>query len=305
MPKFSLIVPVYNVEKYIKKCLDSIFKQSFKDFEVVVVNDGTKDNSMDIVKKYNVKIIEQENKGLSEARNTGIKNACGDYLVFVDSDDYIEKDLLKKINESLDNDPDVVRYQAKFIKNDITNEFHEKEFTGLTGVEAFKEVSSFHYVEPAWLYAVKRSYYIKNKYSFKKGAYHEDFGLIPLVVFKAKKVNSIDYCGYCYIERSGSIMTNKAYDKTLKKVNDVFSHYKELTESVDKTKLDKTYFNSFLANSLILKITELNNKDYKKIKKELKRQKVFDKLLDDTFARKVKKRIIKISPKLYYKLKKR
>ena len=100
-------------------------------------------------------------------------------------------------------------------------------------------------------------------------------------------------------------MTNKAYDKTLKKVNDVFSHYKELTESVDKTKLDKTYFNSFLANSLILKITELNNKDYKKIKKELKRQKVFDKLLDNTFARKVKKRIIKISPKLYYKLKKR
>ena len=100
-------------------------------------------------------------------------------------------------------------------------------------------------------------------------------------------------------------MTNKSYDKTLKKANDVLNHYKYLTKEVKNSKLDKTYYNSFLANSLILKITELNKKDYKEYKKELKKEKVFDNLLDNTFARKIKKHIIKISPKLYYKIKKR
>ena len=93
MSKFSIIIPVYNVENYIKKCLDSVFAQTEKDYEVIVVNDGTKDNSMDIVKNYDVKIVNQKNQGLSEARNTGLKNAKGEYILFLDSDDYIEKNL--------------------------------------------------------------------------------------------------------------------------------------------------------------------------------------------------------------------
>ena len=113
MPKFSIVIPVYNVEKYIKRCLDSVFNQSFKDFEVIVVNDGTKDNSMDIVENYDVKIITQKNQGLSVARNTGVKKAKGEYIIFLDSDDYIEKDLLKNINKSLDNNPDLVRFKYK------------------------------------------------------------------------------------------------------------------------------------------------------------------------------------------------
>ena len=83
MPKFSIIVPVYNVEKYIKKCLDSINNQSFKDYEVIIVNDGTKDNSMDIVKDYNFTVINQKNQGLSAARNKGVEKAKGDYILFL------------------------------------------------------------------------------------------------------------------------------------------------------------------------------------------------------------------------------
>ena len=301
MPKFSVIVPVYNVEKYIKKCLDSIFNQSFKDFEVIVINDGTKDNSMDIVKKYDVKIIEQENKGLSEARNAGVKKATGDYIIFIDSDDYIENDLFKEINKSLDNNPDIVRYQAKLIKDDSTISYNEEAFSGLTGVLAFEKMSKYHYVEPACLYAIKREYYEKNKYSFKKGMYHEDFGLLPLIIFKSNIVNSINYCGYCYVERCGSIMTTKDYDKITKKVNDVFNHYISLTNSVKDINVDKRYFNSFLASSLIFKVTELNTKDYRVFKKKLKKEKVFDNLLNDTFKRKVKNCLLKISPKMYYK----
>ena len=303
MPKFSIIVPVYNVEKYVNKCLDSIFNQTFKDFEVIVVNDGTQDNSMDIVKKYNVTIINQENKGLSEARNNGVKKAKGDYIIFVDSDDYIEKDLLMKINESTKNNPDLVRFQAKEINDKETKEYHEKPFYDLDGSEAFKLITQFHYVELACLYAIKRKYYIGSKYNFKKNTYHEDFGLIPLIIFNSDKVNSIDYCGYSYVKREGSIMNNTSYDKTKKKVEDTFNHYDFLIKQVDKSKKDTSFFKSFISNSLILKITELNSKDYKDYKKKLKINKVYDNLLDDTFSRKIKKIFVKKSPKLYYKIK--
>lgn len=302
MPKFSIIVPVYNVEKYIKRCLDSIFEQSYDDYEVIVVNDGTPDNSMDIVKKYNVKIINQKNKGLSEARNIGVKKAKGEYIIFVDSDDYIEKDLLKNINKNLSNNPDIVRYQAIDVINDNKKEYHEKEFAECDGAKAFELITQYHYVEPAWLYAIKKDYYIKNKFEFKKGAYHEDFGLIPLIIIKSSKVNSIDYCGYYYVQRNNSIMTDLSYEKKIKKIEDVLNHYDYLIKESRKINKDLSYFKSFISNQVILKVTELNKKDYKKYIKILKDKHVFDGVLSNSLKRKVKKSILKLSPKLYYKI---
>lgn len=303
MPKFSIIIPVYNVEDYIGKCLDSVFNQTFKDYEVIVVNDGTKDNSMEIVKEYDVKIINQENMGLSEARNTGVKKAKGEYILFLDSDDFIEKDLLKRINDSSKNNPDIIRFQIEdYENNEVTNKYEEDSFNGLNGVEAFKRICSYHYIENAWAYAIRREYYIKEKYKFKKGTYHEDFGLIPLVIIKSKKVNSINYIGYNYVQRNGSIMNSNDYSKTKKKVEDFYSHYIYLIEEGNKLKTDTTYYKSFISNSLILKITELKKEDYKFYKRKLKEEKVFDNILSDTFSRKVKKVLLKLSPKLYYKI---
>ena len=304
MPKFSIIIPVYNVEKYIKKCLDSIFDQSFKAYEVIVVNDGTKDNSMDIIKEYNVKIINQKNQGLSEARNTGAKKAKGEYLIFIDSDDYIDKDLLKEINKSLKNNPDIVRFQIREVYEDDkeSKDYKETPFINKNGVDAFNLITKYHFVENAWAYAIKRSYYEDNNYSFKKGTIHEDFGLLPLVIIKANIVNSISYIGYNYLQRKGSIMSQKDYEKTKKKVSDFYNHYKYLIEEINKTKLDSKVFKSFISNSLILKICELNDKDYKEYKKILKEQKVFDNLLEDSFVRKIKKLLFKISPKITSKI---
>ena len=303
MKKFSIIIPVYNVEKYIKKCLDSIFEQSFKDFEVIVVNDGTKDNSMDIVKNYDVQVINQKNMGLSEARNNGVKSAKGEYILFIDSDDYIEKDLLKEINKSLDNNPDLVRFQAKDIIDDNTVIYKEKGFNNLDGVKAFEKIASYHYVEPACFYAIKRTYFNKNNFSFKKGKYHEDFGLMPLVIYKSNIVNSIEYCGYCYVRREGSITTHNDYNKTIKKVEDTIYHYDYLISEVDKDKKDNTFFKSFISNSILIKITELKRKDYKKYLKELKERKIFENLLNDTKGRKLKNFLLKMSPKVYYRIK--
>ena len=301
-PKFSIIVPVYNTEKYLKRCLDSIKSQSFKDYEVIIVNDGSTDNSSDIISKYSYKVINQENQGLSMARNNGVKDASGEYLIFLDSDDYIEKDLLKEINKSLSNNPDLVRYQIKEVfdnKDDIN--YEETPFDNKNGVEAFKLIIKYHFVENAWAYAIKREFYLKEKFSFKKGTYHEDFGLMPLVIIKSKVVNSINYVGYCYYQRDGSIMNSSDYSKTKKKVKDFYNHYLYLTKEINKTKLDKTYFMSFISNSLILKITELKSKDYKDALTRLKKDKVFDNLLNDTFFRKIKKTLVRISPKLYYR----
>ena len=304
MPKYSIIIPVYNVEKYIKRCLDSVFEQTEKDFEVIVINDDCTDNSMDIVRKYDVNIITTKHVSVSQARNLGVEEAKGEYLIFLDSDDYWEKNLLKNISKSLDNKPDLVRFQARTVTDKgIKNDFHEEEFTGKTGAQAFNIISKFHFVESVWVYAIKREYYLKENFSFRKGMVHEDFGLTPLIVIKANKVNSIDYIGYNYFRRSGSIMNNPNYDWTKQKVKDFYYHYLFLIDEINKTRIsNKDVFKSFCANSVIMKICELNNPEYKEYKKRLKNDKVFDNLLTDTFKRRIKKIMYKISPKMTIKV---
>ena len=302
MPKFSIIIPVYNVEEYIGKCLDSVFNQTYKDYEVIVVNDGTRDNSMDIVKKYDVKIVNKENGGLSSARNKGVEYAKGDYLIFLDSDDYWENELLSKIDESLNNKPDLVRFQIQDVNGEDIVKYEEEEFEGLNGEDAFERIVKFHHVENAWCYAIRRKYYLDNKFEFSVGKTHEDFGLMPLVIFKAKKVNSINYIGYNYIKREGSIINTSDYSKTKKKVEDFYEHYKYLIKEIDKLK-DNEIIKSFIANSLVIKVSDLRGNDYKEYKKRLKEDKVFDNILSDNFKRKIKRSLMKTSPKMFTKIK--
>ena len=100
MPKVSVIVPVYNVEKYLNKCLDSLINQTFNDFEIIIINDGSPDDSKQIIEKYKskyndfIKVINQSNQGLSASRNNGLKIASGAYIMFADSDDYLELNML-------------------------------------------------------------------------------------------------------------------------------------------------------------------------------------------------------------------
>lgn len=302
MPRFSIIVPVYNVEKYIEKCIDSIEMQTYNDYEVIVVNDGTKDNSINLIKNRNVKIINQKNNGLSAARNTGVKHAKGEYLIFLDSDDYWEEDLLMEINKSLENKPDLVRFQIQEVKENSVSKkkYPEYSFIGKKGEEAFELITKYHFVENAWCYAIKRKYYLKEKFTFKEGTIHEDFGLIPLIIIKAKNVNSISYIGYNYLQRTGSIMNSDSYEKTKKKVADFYTHYSYLIQEINKTSLKNKFFKSFVANSMLLKICELNKKEYKYYLKKLKKEGIFDYLLSDTLPRKIKKIVIMISPRFYF-----
>ena len=299
MPKFSIIIPVYNVRNYIKRTLDSVFSQSYKDFEVIVVDDGSSDGSIDIAKEYDVKIISSSHVGVSEARNIGEAKARGEYIIFLDSDDYWDKNLLKEVSRSLKNSPDLVRFQVRTVTDENERcDFCEASFEGLSGEEAFRLIAGFHYVESIWCYAIKRKFYDLEKFQFKKGMIHEDFGLTLLIIIKAKIVNSISYIGYNYYRRSGSIMNTTSYDWTKKKVHDFYHHYLFLREEIEKVPVDRRIFKSFIANSMILKITELKGREYRQYKSLLKKEKVYDDLLTDTFSRKMKKIMMMISPKI-------
>lgn len=301
MPKFSIVMPGYNVEKYIERAVDSVLNQSKKDFELIIVNDGSTDKTKEICdgfKDKKIKVIHKKNGGLSDARNEGVKKATGEYIIFMDSDDYWDKDLLKEITKSLSNNPDLVRFQIRTVdENNNQKDYPELAFESKSGEEAFSLITKYHFVENAWAYAIKREYYLKEKFEFKKGTIHEDYGLTPLIIIKASKVNSINYIGYNYCIRSNSLMTNTDYEKVKKKVKDFYDHYLFLNKEIEKVNVNKTIFKSFIANSLILKICELKGNDYKVYKNKLKEDKVLDNILSDSLSRKIKKIIIKLSPK--------
>lgn len=260
--KFSIIIPVYNVEKYIEKCLDSILNQTYENYEVIIVNDGTLDNSQKLIDKYVKKdnrflSYKKENGGLSDARNYGVKRATGDYIIFIDSDDYIEKDLLKNLNDKIiKNYPQLVRYNLTLVdenynvilSNDKVKSFGNKK----------KNIVRNKYVEPAWLYAYRTDFYKKNNFEFPKGKIHEDFYLTLFILDKAKTVEILNYNGYNYVQRDNSIMTNKNYDKIVKRVNDFLEH-----NQFHKKTIKNKYILSYSNKSVLFKIKELKSNDLK------------------------------------------
>lgn len=311
MIKYSFIVPVYNTEKYLKKCLDSLVNQTYKDFEIIVVNDGSTDKSSNIISKYqkkykNIIVIDKENEGLSMARNRGVQKSSGKYIIFVDSDDYVSNKLLEEVDKKID-DSDILRFQIATEDEEYTkiNEYHEEGFESMCGYDAFKNLSSYHFVEPAWCYVIRKNYYIENKFSFKKGVYHEDFGLIPYVIYKARKVKSIDFIGYYYIQRNGSIMNNNDYKKTVKKAFDMLEQYKTMrlfAKNINRKNNLDDYFLSYISNSVIVKARELKKDERKVYINELKKLNVFDGVLVNTRIRRFKKYLMKHNLNLYLKV---
>lgn len=311
MIKYSFIVPVYNTEKYLKKCLDSLVNQTYKDFEIIVVNDGSTDKSSSIISKYqkkykNIIVIDKENEGLSMARNRGVQKSSGKYIIFVDSDDYVSNKLLEEVDKKID-DSDILRFQIATEDEEYTkiNEYHEEGFESMCGYDAFRYLSSYHFVEPAWCYVIRKNYYIENKFSFKKGVYHEDFGLIPYVIYKARKVKSVDFIGYYYIQRNGSIMNNNDYKKTVKKAFDMLEQYKTMrlfAKNINRKNNLDDYFLSYISNSVIVKARELKKDEKKVYINELKKLNVFDGMLVNTRIRRFKKYLMKHNLNLYLKV---
>lgn len=213
--KVSVIVPVYNVEKYLEKCLDSLVNQDFSDYEIIIVNDGSPDNSQKIidkyVKKYDfIKSFIKENGGLSSARNYGIDKSCGNYLAFVDSDDYVDKNFLKELYSAITKDKSdiaVCEFSYLFEDGRSIRSYSNLKYTD----DSLKKYLLTPPMAPIRL--IKKDLFKSLK--FKEGIYYEDLELCPKLAKYAKKVSFVDLSLYNYLMRDSSIMHQKEFNKKL------------------------------------------------------------------------------------------
>lgn len=314
MQKISVIIPVYNTERYIRKCLDSVVNQSYENIEIIVVNDGSKDNSEEIIKeyenKYKNKIIylKKQNGGLSDSRNYGMKYATGDYICFIDSDDYIDEDLFEKLKKYIDLNYDIIKF--KLTKVDANYNVIEKVngpvFENKSGEEAFNTLySSDVMLQPAWLYLYKKSLLQENKFEYPKGKYHEDFARTALIMLKAKSVVSTDVYGYYYYLSETSITRGNDDTKKNKRAWDMLEHYDYMLEKIKEYNIDqntKNNLKTYYTNNILLKLEELTNENKKKYISEIKKRKMIKNIKTKNLKQFIKRIILSININWYLKL---
>ena len=225
MIKVSVIIPIYNVEQYIEECLLSAMHQTLKEIEIICVNDGTKDHSIDIVEKYakedsRIHIINKENGGLSSARNAGIQNSNGEYLYFLDSDDYISENMLEVLyHEVKEKDLDNIYFDAESFFENKELELRHKIYKDyyrrpsmfedvVSGPELFAKMENLHVYRPsACLQMPKKSMILENGIRFYEGIFHEDNLFSLQTIFFARRVKHIATPFYKRRVREASIMT--------------------------------------------------------------------------------------------------
>ncbi len=226
-PKISLIVPVFNVEKYVSKCLDSLVAQTLKDIEIICVDDCSTDNSLQIIEKYaskdsRIKIVKHEvNKGLGQARNSGLGYSCGEYIWFIDSDDYVDIRACQLLYDTAKkNDAIIITFQSIAFKIDEQgNEFFSPSYLINDWAKNVNYDLTNHYNlmgnqnVTAWAYITKRDF-IKN-FSFRPGVYHEDVDFTLRLFSECKALRNIAYAPYYYRQDNSSITRSKLNQKRL------------------------------------------------------------------------------------------
>lgn len=245
--KISLIIPVYNVEGFLERCLSSVENQTYKDIEVIIVNDGSTDNSYSIIEKYTAKnphfkAFSIENRGLGGARNYGIEQSSGDYLIFLDSDDYISHECVQKFVEAaeksnsdivicnscdVDEDGKPLSYYKNRYSNAVTNLKDEPTIL-------FNRFS-------AWGKMYKKQLF--NGFSFVSREWYEDLRLVPKLYLLSKSITYIEDTLFYYVQRAGSIMNNsnvKRNSEIITAFEDVISFYNE-NNSYEKFKAEFEY----------------------------------------------------------------
>ena len=300
----SIILNVYNGEKYIKKCLDSIINQTFKDIEIIIVNDGSTDNTNKILKTYKdkrIKIINQENMGLSLSRNVGIDNAKGEYLYFVDVDDYLEKDAIEYLyNLSIKYKADIstcIPIDRYDYETKIVNE--EEKIEVLTSEEMLKRTLLIKHREgTTWNKLFKKKLF--NKVRFENRIINDVVTTYKLVM-NANKIVYSNQIKYNYYRHDESIISKKRtkymidlYDAALERYEEVKNIYPNMIE------------NDATLALLITSIYFTNDKELLDYLKEEKAIKLFNKLFSLKLLKcdmrkndKVKLLLFRISPKLY------
>lgn len=315
MKKISVIIPVYNTEKYLKRCFNSVIEQNYPNLELVIINDGSKDNSESIIEEYKTKYqdlisyYKKENTGVADTRNFGVEKATGDYIMFLDSDDYIDKALFENLEDYIKNDVELIKFKLQRVDNfGKTLEIVPGAiFETKTGEEGFNELYFTDVlVDSPCVYLIKKDIFARNKFKFAVGTEHEDFGLVPFIIVLAKTMASINFYGYYYVQSDNSITRNENYKKTIKKAYDALRHYDnaiKLTNELKLNKRTKQNLKIYYTNAIILKTKELHETEQEEFIKEIKKRKMLKNIKIRNIKQLIKKIILCINIKWYLQMK--
>ena len=205
-PLITVVIPVYNIEPYIKECLDSISAQTYENLEILAVNDGSTDQSKAILEvaafeENRLTILDKPNGGLSDARNYGILHAHGDYICFIDGDDTIAPDYVKLLYEALSEDGDIAVCDMEYVYEDGHREFSSGgSFTSAS----VKDMPSLIRINNSACNKLYRTSLFK-EVLFPKGKLYEDLATVPIQIYRSQKVVKVDQPLYFYRQREGSI----------------------------------------------------------------------------------------------------
>ena len=266
-PKISVVVPVYNTEKELPVCVDSLLDQSFEDFEIILVDDGSTDSGGKICDEYEkrdsrVRVIHKANGGLSDARNTGLLASSGRYILFVDSDDFLSRDALRQMYRGAKEGADII--SGCFI-NWLGEECHPKLSTFFDDGKVIsssdfiiRSIENHAFWVMVWSYMYSREFLIKNGLLFKTDIYYEDMEFTPRALLAASQVVYIAYPFYNHVFRSGSIMSSPNTWKKTKDTLDILKAWKVEFDAVEDKKLRKylyrelvsAYFSSLMGRGI-------------------------------------------------------
>lgn len=244
MAKVSVIIPVYNVEKYIDKCLNSVINQTLKDIEIIIVNDGSPDNSQSIIDEYSRKdkrIISliQENGRQGKARNNGLKHATGEYISFIDSDDYIESDMLEKMyNKAKEEDSDIVicsNYNIYEATNGNEVIFIDEKL--MEDSIDNKKNKLLNIISPCCK-IYKRSLIQNSNIFFMEKLYYEDLAFSIKSLVLSNKISYVNEPLYYYIIHEGSTMTSTNVIRNL----DIINAFEDIITFLKDKKMYKNYY---------------------------------------------------------------
>lgn len=256
---FSVIIPVYNVELYLPQCLESLQAQDYSDYEVICINDGSTDRSREILAEWEtrypkMRVIDRTNGGLSAARNTGLDAAKGDYVVFVDSDDWVEPTMLDRLAVEIGSN-DMVCFACQRTDNKSFDTLHSEQNNGWNYYNHHALENRVIPFVCVWQRCYRREFLLENNLRFREGILHEDNEFTPRACLKAKTVQVIPDVLYNYRVRPGSIMTTRG----LRSKESLITIGNELAElfakenSIDRTivyqALTQYYQMAFIDNS--------------------------------------------------------
>ena len=288
--KVSIIIPVYNSEKMLEKCIESVINQTYKNIEILIVNDGSKDKSLEIMKEnqnkdHRIMVINQENKGLSGARNAGLDKATGEYVTFIDSDDYIKENLIKDTIEIFNRyNCDVVRNNYELAYKDGNTKYRkelyeENEILSINEKkeELIKNILLGKVQSYSWLLTIKKEILDKNSLKFDEDIFFmEDIVFIIRLIFFIKNIYFVREPNYFYYQSNENSLT-KDTKKYVKNINNILVMKKRL-EKILKMHINEfenyiKIINTVYLNGIIgyLKISVRNSGNYKEILDELKK----------------------------------